>query len=264
MPRNRTEYRARYRGRSECHGTARSTVRDTVAGANATEYRGRVDLSRPRGYNPLSFPAIAPRGSEKGKAREVKSRKSQVSRATRETDITLSLDPDEAAAPQVRTGVPFFDHLLVSMAFHGRFALAIDARGDIEVDAHHLVEDTGIALGQALAGVFESTGQVARFGHAVVPMDEALAEVAIDVCGRPTLCWHATFPQPIVGTFDLSLLREFFAALAAQARMSLHIDARRGENSHHLAEAVFKALGRALRQAYSPSSDDMSSKGQIG
>ena len=194
----------------------------------------------------------------------MKSRKSQVSRATRETDITLGLDPDAAAAPQVRTGLPFFDHLLASMAFHGRFALQIEARGDIEVDAHHLVEDTGLALGQALAGVFESTGQLARFGHAVVPMDEALAEVTIDVCGRPTLALQAVFPQPCIGTFDLSLLREFFAALAAQARMSLHIETRRGENSHHSAEAVFKALGRALRQAYSPSGDEMSSKGRIG
>jgi imidazoleglycerol-phosphate dehydratase len=194
----------------------------------------------------------------------VKSRKSHVSRKTRETDISLNLDLDAPAAPKIATGVPFFDHLLVSMAFHGRFGLAVDARGDIDVDPHHLVEDTGIALGQALSEALESTGKVARFGHAVVPMDEALAEVAIDVCGRPTLRMSVEFPQPVVGTFQISLISEFLGGLAAQARLSLHAEARRGENSHHIAEAVFKALGKALAEAYSPSGAKMSTKGRIG
>jgi imidazoleglycerol-phosphate dehydratase len=191
-------------------------------------------------------------------------RKIQIKRTTRETDITLTLDPDSAVDGGISTGLPFFDHLLSSMAFHGRLGLAVDAKGDLEVDPHHLVEDTGLVLGQALAGILEKTGAVARFGHAVIPMDEALAEAVIDVCGRPTLRWHAAFPQPLAGTFDCALLREFLAALAAQARISLHVEVRRGENTHHMAEAAFKALGFALKAAYAPSAREMSSKGRIG
>ena len=193
----------------------------------------------------------------------VKSRKAQISRATRETDIVMTLDPDSAVEGGIRTGLPFFDHLLSSMAFHGKIGLQLEAKGDLEVDPHHLVEDTGLVLGQALAAVLEK-GPVARFGHAVIPMDEALAEVTIDVCGRPTLAWRATFRQERAGTFDVSLLREFFGALAAQARISLHVETRRGRNSHHMAEAVFKALGRALHEAYAPAADEMSTKGRIG
>jgi imidazoleglycerol-phosphate dehydratase len=192
------------------------------------------------------------------------SRKVQITRKTRETDIQLGLDPDGAAAGNITTGLPFLDHLLVSMAFHGKILLSVTATGDLEVDPHHLVEDVGLVLGQALSAVLEKTGPVARFGHAVIPMDEALAEVTIDVCGRPTLVLQAQFPQPRVGTLDVALLREFFTALAAQARMSLHVEIRRGENSHHMAEAAFKALGRALKDAYAPSGDEMSSKGRIG
>jgi imidazoleglycerol-phosphate dehydratase len=194
----------------------------------------------------------------------VPSRKVQIARKTRETDITLTLDPDGAVAGVIRTGLPFLDHLLTAMSFHGRLGLVVEGSGDLEVDAHHMVEDTGLVLGQALADILEKTGHVARFGHAVIPMDEALAEVTIDVCGRPTLSWQPAFPQPMAGTFDLSLLREFFTALAAQARICLHIEIRRGENSHHMAEASFKALGKALQQAYAASSQEMSSKGRIG
>jgi len=194
----------------------------------------------------------------------VSSRKVQVARKTRETDITLTLDPDAPAAGRISTGLPFLDHLLTSMSFHGRLGITLEGTGDLDVDAHHMVEDTGLVLGQAFADVLVKTGHVTRFGHAVIPMDEALAEVTIDVCGRPTLHWHALFPQPMAGTFDLSLLREFFTALAAQARISLHVEIRRGENSHHMAEAAFKALGKALQQAYGASSQEMSSKGRIG
>ena len=201
----------------------------------------------------------------------VTSRKVEIARKTRETDISLALDPDAAddteyrvGAGGIRTGLPFFDHLLTSMSFHGALGLAVTARGDLEVDPHHLVEDTGLVLGQAFAGVLEKTGKVARFGHAVIPMDEALAEVTVDVCGRPTLSLHASFPQPLAGTFDLSLLREFLTALASQARISLHVEVRRGDNSHHMAEAAFKALGRALREAFAASGQEMSSKGRIG
>ena len=193
----------------------------------------------------------------------VDKRNVSVERATRETDIALALDPDSAAEPAVRTGVPFLDHMLSSMAFHGGFSLSVKARGDLDVDPHHLVEVVGLVLGQAFSAVL-GKGAVARFGHAVVPMDEALSEVTIDVCGRPTLVLSASFPQPRAGTFDLSLLREFFSGLASEARISLHVDVRRGENAHHMAECAFKALGRALKQAYAPGSQEMSTKGRIG
>ena len=153
--------------------------------------------------------------------------------------------------------------MLTSMAFHGRFFLSVTGTGDIDVDPHHLVEDVGLVLGQALSAVLEK-GSVLRFGHAVIPMDEALSEVTIDVCGRPTLELHADFPQPSAGAFDLSLLREFFTGLCSQARISLHVDVRRGRNSHHMAESAFKALGKALKQAYAPDAAEMSSKGRIG
>jgi imidazoleglycerol-phosphate dehydratase len=195
---------------------------------------------------------------------EVASRRVKIERKTRETEISLTLDPDTAAEPAIRTGIPFFDHMLTSMSFHGRFSLSVEGRGDIDVDPHHLVEDVGLVLGQAFSAVMEKAGPVARFGHAVVPMDEALSEVTIDVCGRPTLSLHASYPQPSAGSFDLSLLREFFAGLSSQARISLHVDLRRGENSHHMAESAFKALGKALKQAYSPDGQEMSSKGRIG
>ena len=192
------------------------------------------------------------------------SRKAHITRTTRETDIRLTLDPDAPLDGAISTGVAFFDHMLQSMSFHGRFGLIVDARGDIAVDPHHLVEDVGLVLGQAFASALSSGGAVARFGHSVVPMDEALAEVTIDVCGRPTLCLSATFPQSHAGTFDLALLREFWNALCSEARISLHVDIRRGVNGHHMAEASFKALGRALREAYASAGLEMSSKGRIG
>ena len=142
--------------------------------------------------------------------------------------------------------------MLTAMSFHGRFSLTVEGKGDIDVDPHHLVEDVGLVLGQAFPPCFEKSGSVARFGHSVIPMDEALSEVTIDVCGRPTLSLHASFPQPTAGTFDLSLLREFFGGLASQARISLHIEIRRGENSHHMAESAFKALGKALQTGICP------------
>jgi imidazoleglycerol-phosphate dehydratase len=190
-------------------------------------------------------------------------RRVETARTTRETEITVGLDLSGAGDIRVETGLPFLDHLLTSMAFHGGFGLAVKARGDVEVDAHHLVEDTGLVLGAALADVYRRSQPVARFGHAVIPMDEALAEVAVDVCGRPTLGWRPRFPQARAGGFDLWLLREFFLALVDQARISVHVDTRGAENSHHAAEAVFKALGRALAQAYGPGRA-MSTKGAIG
>jgi imidazoleglycerol-phosphate dehydratase len=192
------------------------------------------------------------------------SRRVQRSRATRETEISITLDPDGPVEGGISTGLPFFDHLLTAASFHGRLGLAVKASGDLEVDPHHLVEDTGLVLGQAFAEVFAKTGPVARFAHEVIPMDEALAEAAIDVCGRPTLTWIAAFPDGLAGTFPLSLLREFLLGFVAEARISLHLEVRRGENGHHMAEAAFKALGRALQRAYQPAGEGMSTKGRIG
>ncbi len=191
-------------------------------------------------------------------------RKAESLRKTRETEVSVAIDLGGPGSIEVDTGLPFLDHLLTAMAFHGGFALSVKARGDVEVDAHHLVEDTGIVIGDTLAALFERCQPVARFGHAVIPMDEALAEVAIDVCGRPTLGYRPRFPQARAGGFDLWLLREFFLGLVNQARVSLHVDTRGAENSHHAAEAVFKALGRVLAEAYGPGRREMSSKGRIG
>jgi imidazoleglycerol-phosphate dehydratase len=190
-------------------------------------------------------------------------RRIETSRKTKETDVTVGLDLSGPGDIRVETGLPFFDHLLTSMAFHGGFGMTVTAHGDVEVDAHHLVEDTGLVLGTALADILQRCQPVARFGHAVIPMDEALAEVAVDVCGRPTLGYRPRFPQARAGSFDLWLLREFFLALANQARISIHVDTRGAENSHHAAEAVFKALGKALAQAYGPGRA-MSTKGGLG
>ena len=213
--------------------------------------QGELFLTRPR-----ARPIIAVRG------KRLEARKAQFARKTAETDVHVELALDEAGRPDVDTGVPFFDHLLRSLAFHGRLGLSIRARGDLEVDEHHLVEDTGLAFGECLARLVEQ-GAVERFGHGVAPMDEALAEVAVDVCGRPTLVFQGVFPQARVGSFEAALLREFLGALASRARIALHAHLRYGLNSHHLAEALFKALGLALRRAYAPSSGGMSTKGTI-
>jgi imidazoleglycerol-phosphate dehydratase len=150
------------------------------------------------------------------------------------------------------------------LAFHGGLHLAVKASGDLDVDAHHVVEDIGIVLGSALAQTVERHGPVARFGWSLIPMDEALAEVAVDVCGRPTAVLGLAFPQPVVGTFQVALLREFFIGLATSAAISLHVSVRYGENSHHMAEAAFKALGKALSMAYRAAPrEDMSTKGKV-
>ncbi len=180
------------------------------------------------------------------------SRLVNIERTTRETSIKLSLDFD---APQqaVDTGLPFFDHILTSMAYHGFFGLSIKAEGDLEVDAHHLVEDVGIALGNALSHTVQQYGHVQRYGHSIIPMDEALSEVSVDVSGRPYLVYTAEYPQEYCGEFPTSLIREFLYALAHNAKINLHAECRYGENSHHMAEALFKALGRAFMSAYQKS-----------
>ena len=189
-----------------------------------------------------------------------------IERKTKETNITVGLEMSSARAPEISTGVPFFDHMLRAAAFHGAFTLSVAATGDIEVDAHHVVEDVGLVIGDALRKTFTEYGAVTRYGHSVIPMDDALCEVAIDVCERPYLVFALDFPQAIVGTFDPTLLREFFTALANRAAINLHVVSRHGLNSHHIAEAAFKAFGTALKSAYSPVATDraaMSTKGVV-
>ena len=190
-------------------------------------------------------------------------RKVELTRKTRETAIKVELLPESPGNIAIQTGHPFLDHLLQAAAFHGGFGLMIRARGDSEVDPHHTVEDIGIVLGECLKKLVAEHGPVKRFGHAVIPMDEALAEINVDVCGRPTLVLQAEFPQPRVGDFDLVLLRELLLGLANRAGISLHARARYGENSHHMAEALFKALGKAVGQAFAPESEVRSTKGTL-
>jgi imidazoleglycerol-phosphate dehydratase len=191
-------------------------------------------------------------------------RKVEFSRKSLETDISLELEFGVAGEISVDTGVPFFDHLLQAMAFHGHFGCKLRARGDIEVDEHHLVEDTGIVFGEALSRFLEEHGPVQRYAQAAIPMDEALAEVVIDVSGRPYLVFTGTFPQERIGSFQAILLREFLAGLSSRGRMAIHAHLRYGRNSHHVAEALFKALGAALSRAYAPApSEGMSTKGTL-
>lgn len=183
------------------------------------------------------------------------SRLVNIERTTRETSIKLSLDFD-VPAQAVNTGLPFFDHILTSMAYHGFFGLNIEAEGDLAVDAHHLVEDIGIALGTALNQTVQQYGHVQRYGHSIIPMDEALSEVAVDVSGRPYLVYTAEYPQEYCGKFPTALVREFMYALAHNAKINLHAHCRYGDNSHHMVEALFKALGRTFMTAYQKSERD--------
>lgn len=182
--------------------------------------------------------------------------------------MRLDLDPTDAGsvpAVDVSTGVPFFDHMLHAMGFHGGLGLQVTAAGDLQVDAHHVVEDVGIVLGECLFRAMDHGAALARFGHAVVPMDDALAEVTVDAGGRPYCRFDASFPQDRAGDFDVWLLREFFTALAGRARINVHAAARYGDNSHHVAEALCKALGRALGQAFraAPGREPRSTKGRV-
>lgn len=192
------------------------------------------------------------------------SRPVEIERKTKETSIRLSLDMDNPSQ-EIHTGVPFFDHILTGMAFHGQFGLKIEASGDLEVDAHHLVEDVGISLGKALRKTVEQYGHIRRFGQAIIPMDEALSETVIDVSGRAYLVYTAEFPQEYCGDFPVALIKEFLYALAQYGGITLHASCRYGENSHHMAESLLKALGRALHQAYQAgtSGNAASTKGML-
>ena len=176
-------------------------------------------------------------------------RTADISRTTNETDIRLSLALDGAGGGTRSTGVGFFDHLLDAVARHGGLDLDVQVQGDLETGPHHTVEDTGIALGQAIDRALGDRSGITRFGHAVVPMDEARAEAAIDISGRPFTLFEAELPPVAIGDFDSDLAEEFLRAVANNAKLTLHVSVRTGSNAHHMVEAAFKAFARALRAA---------------
>jgi imidazoleglycerol-phosphate dehydratase len=179
-------------------------------------------------------------------------RTARIERNTLETQIRISLDLDGSGRANFRTGVPFLEHMLDQIARHGLIDIDIVADGDLHIDAHHTVEDIGITLGQALAAALGDKQGVRRYGHAYVPLDEALSRVVIDLSGRPGLTYNLDFTRAMIGGFDVDLFREFFQGLVNHAGMTLHIDNLRGDNAHHQAETLFKAFGRALRMAVEP------------
>jgi imidazoleglycerol-phosphate dehydratase len=182
----------------------------------------------------------------------VRQRVAEIERRTSETDIRLRLDLDGQGLHEIDTGVPFFDHMLNHVALHGLLDLSLRARGDIEIDAHHTVEDVGIVLGQALAQALGDKRGIQRYGSQMMPMDEALVLVALDFSGRSLLVYDVDLPAATVGQFDTELVPEFLRALAHNAGLTLHIKLLHGSNTHHIIEAVFKGLGRALQQGVAP------------
>lgn len=176
-------------------------------------------------------------------------RTAMVERKTTETEVQLELGLDGSGRYEVNTGVPFFDHMLELFTKHSGMDLRLTARGDIEVDFHHTVEDTGLCLGEALRKAIGDGGGIQRYGQSLVPMQEALCQVALDICGRGYLVYHAEGLGHKVGQFDVELTRDFFQALASNAKVTLHINLLYGENQHHMVEAIFKAVARALREA---------------
>jgi imidazoleglycerol-phosphate dehydratase len=176
-------------------------------------------------------------------------RRAAITRRTSETDISLELCLDGSGQARVETGIGFLDHMLTAFARHGLFDLSLTARGDLHIDAHHTVEDTGIVLGQGFAEALGDKRGITRFGQALVPMDEALAEAAVDISGRAHLAWNAAFSREMLGDIDTQLFEEFFRAFVGNARVTLHVTSRAGSNAHHVAESCFKAAARALRQA---------------
>lgn len=176
-------------------------------------------------------------------------RRAEVSRDTLETQISVALDLDGSGKATLETGLPFLEHMLDQIARHGMIDLTIRAAGDLHIDAHHTVEDIGITLGQAFAKAVGDKKGIQRYGHAYVPLDEALSRVVVDFSGRPGLEFHVPFTRAVVGNFDVDLFYEFFQGFVNHAQVTLHVDNLRGENTHHQIETVFKAFGRALRMA---------------
>jgi imidazoleglycerol-phosphate dehydratase len=193
-------------------------------------------------------------------------RKAEVSRTTKETKIGVKLNLDGKGAAQIATGVPFLDHMLEQVARHGAFDLDISAKGDLHIDAHHTVEDIGISLGQAFAKAAGDKKGVRRYGHAYVPLDEALSRAVVDLSGRPGLEYRIEFTRARIGEFDVDLVHEFFQGFVNHALVTLHLDNLKGTNAHHQAETAFKAFGRALRMAVEPDprvKDVPSTKGSL-
>lgn len=176
-------------------------------------------------------------------------RKATVERNTKETQIKVTVNIDGTGVCNVTTGIPFLEHMLDQVSKHGLIDIEIEAKGDLHIDAHHTVEDIGITLGQAIASAVGDKIGIVRYGHAYVPLDEALSRVVIDFSGRPGLEYRAEYPRSMVGDFDVDLLHEFFQGFANHASVTLHIDNLQGGNSHHIAETIFKAFGRAIRMA---------------
>jgi imidazoleglycerol-phosphate dehydratase len=179
-------------------------------------------------------------------------RRAEVVRNTRETQIRVAVDLDGTGRAELATGIGFFDHMLEQIARHGLVDLAIEAKGDLHIDGHHTVEDVGIALGQAFTRAVADKAGVRRYGHAYVPLDEALSRVVIDLSGRPELIWNVRFTRAMIGDFDVDLAHEFFQGFVNHALVTLHVDNLRGDNAHHQCETVFKAFARALRMAVEP------------
>ncbi len=176
-------------------------------------------------------------------------REAAVTRTTKETDISVSLNIDGSGICEVSTGIGFFDHMIQGFAKHGQFDITLKTEGDLYVDGHHTVEDTGIVLGQAFAEALSDKNGITRFGDCILPMDDALVLAAVDISGRHYLDFDVPFDTPVIGDFDTQLFKEFFYAFADAARINLHIKKINGTNSHHIAEAAFKSFARALRQA---------------
>lgn len=190
----------------------------------------------------------------------------RVSRKTKETDITLSINLDGQGKNQIDTGIPFFDHMLDGFARHGLFDLEVSVKGDVEVDSHHTIEDTGIVLGQAVAEALGDKKGIRRYGYFILPMDETLALGAVDLSGRPFLNFRAEFTVPRLGDMDTEMVREFFYAVSYSAAMNLHLKILDAGNNHHMAEALFKAFGKALDMAVSEEpriKDVWSTKGSL-
>ncbi len=179
-------------------------------------------------------------------------RTARINRDTKETQIQVNLDIDGGGHGEFDTGLPFLEHMLDQVARHGMLDLKVIARGDLQIDAHHTVEDVGITIGQAFSKALGDKTGIRRYGHAYVPLDEALSRVVVDFSGRPGLEYRVTYPRARVGDFDIDLLHEFFQGFVNHAMVTLHIDNLQGNNAHHIAETVFKAFGRAIRAAAEP------------
>ena len=179
-------------------------------------------------------------------------RTAEVTRNTKETQIRVKLNLDGKGVAKLSTGIPFLEHMLDQVARHGMLDLEVDAKGDLHIDAHHTVEDIGITIGQAFVKAIGDKSGIRRFGHAYVPLDEALSRVVIDFSGRPGLSYNVKFTRALIGEFDADLVHEFFQGFTNHAQVTLHVDNLRGDNAHHQAETVFKAFARALRMAMTP------------